>query len=188
MDRYADGARPCGGAQMSGFRQAALALYGLAARDQKLILAQLPAEERRILRAHLAELATLGFDPALADAGPAPRAAAAPVAVPTAFDQLAGAGAAAMLEILEHEPATLVAQFMQIKDWPWAADFIDLLPAPRRALVRGALQAEAVQAPARQRFLLEAVAAALPAIARHQNARPSARGAAWHTRVTSWMR
>jgi hypothetical protein len=67
---------------MNGHRQAAVALFGLASSDQERILAELPAQDQRILQDYLAELAALGFDKA-ANMADAREPAAATPAVPT---------------------------------------------------------------------------------------------------------
>jgi len=146
---------------MSGHRQAAVALFGLSEPDRRGILAELPTADQRILRGYLKELASLGFDPA---ADIAPRApAAAPQPAPGARQRVHGSSAAAMLAVLGNEPATLVAQLLSLAAWPWAAELIELLPAPRRKLVRDALDGGFAAAPARELFLIDAVASALGA-------------------------
>jgi len=147
---------------MSGHRQAALALYSLADSDQGAILAELPADDQAILRALLDELAELGFDKAanssiMAQPAPAP-------AAPDAVAALMSASAASMLVVLQHEPASLVAQLLSLRRFAWAPQFMDLLAPQRRTLVRDALHAGFAAAPARERFLLESVGAALRAL------------------------
>jgi len=148
---------------MNGHRQAAVALYGLAQSDQERILAELPANDQRILQDYLAELAALGFDKAanMAEAMAPAVAPAAPAASSTDPNaRLRAASAAQLHAALAHEPAALIAQVMALDSWPWAADLLDLLPPQRRKLVRDALEAQSA-APARARFLLTAVSAAL---------------------------
>jgi hypothetical protein len=146
---------------MSGHRQAALALYALADADQDAILAELPAADQAILRGLLDELAELGFDKAAADGvHPKPSVAGQDHAA------LMGATPAAMLTVLGHEPATLVAQLLALRSFPWAAAFLDGLPPHRRAMVNDAQRAvaTAAPAPARAQFLLDASAAAVRAL------------------------
>jgi hypothetical protein len=148
---------------MNGHRQAAVSLYGLASSDQERILAELPAQDQRILVDYLAELAALGFDKAatVADtAGPLPVAQAAAPLEPGA--RLHGAAAADVLAGIAHEPAALIAQLLAIDSWPWADAVLDSLPPHKRKLVRDALDAGIPEAPARTRFLLDAVIAGLP--------------------------
>lgn len=139
---------------MSGHRQAAAALYALDDRDQGLILAELPADDQAILRNYLAELADLGFARAANSDAPPPRAA-------DPAGRLMAASAPSMLAILGQEPATLVAQVLALECWPWTAQFLELLPPHRRALVREASNAGVTAAPARDSFLIEAMDAAL---------------------------
>jgi hypothetical protein len=147
---------------MNGHRQAAVALFGLASRDQVRILAELPAQDQRILQDFLAELAALGFDKAanMADVAEPP-----PVTAPAAplepRVRLHGAAAADVLAAIAHEPAALIAQLLAIDSWPWAPDLLDALPPHKRKLVRDALDGGVAEAPARTRYLLAAVAAGL---------------------------
>ncbi|KQQ96173.1 hypothetical protein [Massilia sp. Leaf139] len=152
---------------MSGHRQAAVALHGLAAQDRRAILAELPETDQDILRGLLAELAELGFEHtpgiAAAMAEPAPRAAAQDDGKPDAAMRrtLRHASPAAMLAILGHEPASLQACVLALDSWPWANGFLELLPQPRRMLAAESLRAGIAAAPARSQFLLESVAAKL---------------------------
>ena len=145
---------------MSGYRQAAVALHGLTAADQDLILAELPDADQERLRAYLAELTELGFDV------PAPQSAArlfsfAPRAPATPHSRVRGAGAEVMLELLGGEPAGLVALLLNSDDWPWRAQFLALLPAARRAQVQGAAGGGPIAAPACAAFLVESLGAML---------------------------
>jgi hypothetical protein len=147
---------------MSGHRQAAAALHGLAAQDRRAILAELPEADRDILRSLLAELTELGFERT-------PDIAAAPAAAvdenedgAAARRALRRASPAAMLAVLGHEPASLQACVLALDSWPWAAGFLELLPQSRRMLVAESLRAGLAAAPARTRFLLESVATKLP--------------------------
>ncbi|ATQ74321.1 hypothetical protein CR152_07220 [Massilia violaceinigra] len=171
---------------MSGHRQAALALYGVSTGDQEAILAELPAHDQEVLRAYLAELAELGFD---GGAVPALVSTTAPDRAPaSAAERLRGADAHALFEAVGNEPASLIAALLAIEAWPWAADLLDLLAAPQRALVRGAIDRSGAVAPERSAFLLEAVAAALartrtrsvaPALVRSPLSALIARVSAW---------
>ncbi len=138
---------------MSGHRRAALALHAVADEDRDLILAQLPAADQQRLRDYLAELAELGIE---GDCG----GLDLPAAAPAGAALLAGASAPAMFAVLEHEPAALVAQLLALRDWPWAQPLLALYPASRRDAIRSA---RVVPAPARDRFLLEALAATVAA-------------------------
>lgn len=153
----------------AGHRQAAVALYGLAASDQESILKELPEADQQILKEYLAELAALGFDKTagLDDAvamPSAPAALPAPAAVAAPAERLRAAPAAVVMAILAHEPASLIAQVLALQTWPWAQELLDMLPPQRRKLVREALDAGSAAAPARARFLVDALAAALPPV------------------------
>ena len=164
---------------MSGHRQAALAMHGVGARDQELILAELPQQDRQLLRTYLNELRELGFDPA--ELAPGASAAASPKG-------LHGAAPDTMAEVLGREPASLIAAVLRIDHWPWAVDFMERLSPAKAQLVRAALHDAPAGVPARDRFLLEALAGAL---ARHQ---PPAAAAlpdrrSWlRKRMSAWMR
>ncbi|HZV66976.1 MAG TPA: hypothetical protein VFG03_18925 [Telluria sp.] len=172
---------------MSGHRHAALALQPLAARDRRLILGELPMPDQRILRRYLAELDELGFD-----GGTLPPAGTAPHADADAGDahrrMLRSADSARMLAVLGHEPATLIAQFLQIEAWPWTADFLDLLAAPRLGLVRNALQLAPTRAPTRIDHLLAAVHTALAAQGSTVAADASLSRPAWYQKAIAWVR
>lgn len=169
---------------MSGHRQAAVALHGLTAADQDLILAELPAADQERLRVYLAELTELGFDV------PAPQSAArlfsfAPRAPATPQSRVRGAGADVMAELLAGEPAGLVAQLLHSDDWPWRAPFLALLPAARRAQVQIALDAGRIAAPACTAFLVESLGAMLE---RRPAPAPRSGLSRLLTRARSWMR
>jgi hypothetical protein len=162
------------GHQMSGHRQAAAALYSLARGDQTRILAELSADDRRILEDYLAELAALGFDKA---ADMAEAAAPGPVA-PTAASRLHGATVAEVLAVVAHEPAVLIAQLLMADNWPWAQELLDMLAPPRRTAVRKALDSGVGAAPARACFVVAAVSAGLSPLAAAP-APPAAGGRRW---------
>lgn len=131
---------------MSGHRQAAVALHGLAEEDRELILAELPPADRATLQDYLRELNELGFEggPAIASlAGDSP-------------DRIADAPASALAAVFEHEPASLLGQFLALRDWRWRDELLQMLPATRRAQV-SAVAAQGAPAPARARYLLAAV-------------------------------
>lgn len=144
---------------MSGHRQAALALHGLSRNDQDKILAELPFDDQQRLRAYLAELTELGFDAPLQDAVKSGLFARTVPDTPRA--RLQAASASDMAALLAPEPAALAAQVLRLGDWPWTAEFLLLLPGPRRVQVQAAAAAVAAPAPERARFLLDAVAAKL---------------------------
>lgn len=170
---------------MSGHRQAAVALHGLTAADQELILAELPEADQERLRAYLAELTELGFDV------PAPQAASArlfsfaPRTPATPQSRVRSASAELMAELLGGEPAGLVARVLGSDEWPWQAQFLALLPAARRAQVQGTLHAQRAAAPACAAFLIESLAAKLE---RQPAPAPRSGLSQLFTRVASWTR
>jgi hypothetical protein len=142
---------------MTGHRQAAVALYSLAGADQTRILAELSADDRRVLEDYLAELAALGFDKAVNMAEAAVRCPMAP----DAPSRLHHATAVEVHAVVAHEPAMLIAQLLTQDNWPWAPELLDMLALPHRTAVRKALDAGIEPAPARARFVVAAVSTAL---------------------------
>lgn len=176
---------------MSGLRQAAVALHAVGAADQRLILAELPAAERAILRTYLRELKDLGFDGSDA-ASVLPKAPPAPPASPaTSLERVAAAAPATMYAVFQHEPAALTAQFLARQDWPWAPAMLDLFPAAKREQIRAARPSQLQDAPARQRHVFDAVLQRVDAAAGPAPSLPSRRASAlspWLRRVASWIR
>lgn len=136
---------------MSGYKQAAAALYGLSAGDRDLVLAELPAADQDILRGHLAEMQALGF-------ARAPAAAALPAAA-----VLRAASADALYAVLAQEPPGLLAQFLAIEAWPAGAALLALFPAPQRERIAAAQASQGKVAPAVAAALQELLASRLPA-------------------------
>ncbi|NRR31463.1 hypothetical protein HSX11_14895 [Oxalobacteraceae bacterium] len=169
---------------MSGYRQAAVALHGLAAEDRGLILAELAQADQSTLRAYLDELNELGFETQALD--PGALAATVQAAAP-APDRLAGVSAQTMLALFEAEPAALVAQCLALRDWPWAAPLLALMTPARREAVRAAAPAGA-RAPARERFLLQALSGRLAMLAPAPVQPPATLLAPLLRLVKSWTR
>jgi len=170
---------------MSGHRQAAVALHGLLEADRALILSDLPEADRQILRSYLGELDELGFD-STATAAATAASGAAPRAVPPegvhALDQVR---ATDVHVALQGEPATLVAQLLSIRPWPWRAAYLALQTGARRDQLRAAAPDGAI-APARGQFLLEALQNRMKSLPPSASA-PVAHGAArprWAARLT----
>jgi hypothetical protein len=140
---------------VSGHRQAAVALHALGESDRSAILDELPAADQATLRGYLAELDALGFDrevtAAAGAAAPQPRVPGEPQ------ERLQAASAAAVFAALASEPASLVAQVLNLRDWPWAGDVVQLFAAPKRDAIRAARARDSATAPARARFLLNAL-------------------------------
>lgn len=160
---------------MSGHRQAAVALHALADADRHLILEQLAPADQSKLRGYLDELRSLGFEPEHA----------APAAAPAQPAGLASASAAAMFGLLEHEPVELVAEVLAAQSWRWRGELLAMYHPARRAAI---LAAPAVSAPARTRFVLDALGARLAALPADGAARTLSPLAALFERLTSWRR
>ncbi|MCC7705594.1 hypothetical protein IGS59_25460 [Janthinobacterium sp. GW460P] len=172
---------------MSGYRQAAIALHAVGAADRRLILAELPAADRDTLTAYLRELKELGFDGADAE-----EVLSTPVPPPpavTSLDRIMAASPATMFAIFRHEPASMVAQFLALEDWPWAPAMLELFPAIQRERIRAARPCAVPDAPARQRFVFDAVFARVDATACQQpQTRHASPLASLLRKVTSWTR
>lgn len=149
---------------MSGHRQAAVALHAVGKADQEAVLAELPAADQDILRTYLAELSELGFDAEVAQAAAVGMPAVSSPAVNgkplAAREQLRLADALSMYEVLNHEPASLIAQLLSLETWPWAADFLDQFAPARRALIVDAFDSGSTLATARVQFLLDTISSA----------------------------
>lgn len=153
---------------MSGHRQAALALHAVSKGDQEAVLAELPAADQQVLRAHLQELTALGFDAEVVrlassekyenQFGNLPDSVAQDVMPDDHRLVLRRASAALMFEILGHEPASLIAQLLSLEVWPWAADFLDNFAPNRRAVIVDAYDGHNISAVAKINFMLEIVA------------------------------
>jgi hypothetical protein len=167
---------------MSGHRHAASVLYGVSAPDQEAVLASLPQADQHILRAHLRELRTLGFDPAAlrtATAEIAPPAPATPVA------RLHAAGAGAMRTLIADEPDGLLADVLAMEPWPWTAPLLATLPAGRRVALR--MQDErAAPTPAMRALLLAELASMVAALPVHAAQVPAAPATTRRTLAQRW--
>lgn len=175
---------------MSGHRQAALALYALSPPDQESILAELPDADRQQLRSYLAELTELGFDdapPAASGSGTARLFSLAPRTPATPADRVRAAAPQVVAELLEDEPAALVAQLLAMDDWPWRTSVLGMMPGPRHDQVQRALDARRsiAAAPACSAFLVECLAAQLERVVA-----PAPRSALSQlvARATAWTR
>jgi hypothetical protein len=153
---------------MSGHRQAAAALYGLARADQDGILSELAERDQRILRGYLAELTELGFDKTvtMAPSNGTQPAEQPPSATAGAVEfapgsRLRGAGASEVFAVVAQEPAALIAQLLALEAWPWAEAILDMLPPARSTQVKIAIDAGVCTAPARAQFLVDALSARL---------------------------
>src|SRR5262245_26717617 len=108
-------------------RQAALLLHGLPLPTREQVLAKLDAHEAARLKPLLAELLGLGVAPEM---GRQLQSVATPrPAAPTSVEQLNAYDVAHCLQ--ECSPAT-AAQLLRMRDWPWKAQVLGLIPEPRR--------------------------------------------------------
>jgi hypothetical protein len=141
---------------MMGHRHAAATLHGLHEEDRDYLLGALPADDRAVIVRYLAELNELGFAPDdMAGSAFAPKP---PIGqVPDARRDVHAASPREMFNILEHEPAALVAHLLRSADWPWTQEFLQLLEPDRRQRVQ-TLAARGTNAPLRDAFLLSALA------------------------------
>lgn len=135
-----------------GVRHAALLLHAMAPADRSWMLDALPQQERAELVPLLAELEALGIerDPALIDAATSDDELAAPV-VSLAHDvgnntqrpiamsdeamlhALTAEQMPALADILRTEPASLVAEWLLLADWPWREALLQAMePMQRR--------------------------------------------------------
>jgi hypothetical protein len=128
---------------MSGVRQAALVLHGLADADRAWMLGQLPPEQAGPVRELLTELRELGIpnDPGLATQALAsdPVHAIRTRPAPAANDPVALMRAASVEQVqhaVEGESQGFVAVLLVAADWPWYRAFLAAQePARMRALV-----------------------------------------------------
>jgi hypothetical protein len=118
---------------MSGARQAALVLHGLAPADREWMLARLPEPRQQELGALLEELQSLGLPP---DAGLIHEAIGDAPAAASPAANLMQASAEQMHALLAEEPDRLVALLVSSSAWPWKERFFVLLGAARAQRVR----------------------------------------------------
>lgn len=126
---------------MSGHRQSALLMHGLYEADRHWILAQLNADDQRILADHLAELKNLGIpaDPALitettskaALIGPAPESQPS-----IETDPLQAASVAQIRALLADEPVWLVRHVLALENWTWRQEYLAGLGSGQRERLR----------------------------------------------------
>lgn len=141
---------------MSGYRRAAVELYGLPPADQDWVLSALPVADKVAIRQCLDELKELGFDGGMF---PAPEALSEqPEITPPRSDlrSLHHATAAQMMLLIKGEPDGIIGQLLAIEEWPWATECIRQFPAVRQARIRAATACASSAALARNAFLLAA--------------------------------
>lgn len=176
---------------MNGHRRAAIALHGLQPQDRASILAELPDADQAVLRSHLNELHELGFDPVALSAGIPPPKSASPAQATRSPDPLVEVRQASpetMYRLLEHEPAALVADVLNMETWTWAPQLMEMMAPPRRQKVRTAVEAVEADAPMRKRMLSEALVAGIEASGMPAKPAPAGRVRGWMARIRAWKR
>lgn len=118
---------------MSGVRQTALVLHGLAAVDREWMLSQVSKERVGQLRALLAELEEVGIpaDAALLRGNTRANGVALPNALTTHIAVLASASAEQVHALMVEEPDGLIALVLATTAWPWKEKFLSLLDVQR---------------------------------------------------------
>jgi hypothetical protein len=160
---------------MMGIRRAAATLYGLHQDDRETILAELSSVEQAELRSALAELEALGFARSIGAMfgtdEPGPLANALPAASEDAGDagdvwtrRLMTEDDNRMHRVLALEPASLIAELLQLGPWPWAEPFLHRLDVRRQQQVRDLLFSNGAFPAARRCWLLRSVVAQLEAL------------------------
>lgn len=167
---------------MSGLRQAALVLHGLADADRAWMIGQLPAEQAGPVRELLAELCELGIpnDPSFAaqalasDHVHAVRPRASATFAPAPEEVLRSASVEQLQRVLEGEPQGFVAVLLVAGDWPWCQPYLTVQePARMRALV------DLVRAqPGGPRLRAQVLAAVAARLREQSAAAPAAQGVA----------
>jgi hypothetical protein len=148
---------------MSNYRHAALALHGLPEADRAWVLAQLPHDQRNGVTRYLAELQSLGFTPADSAAVAMQGAAAPPEPEPSRpFLRVRAATPDRMFALLHGEPASLIAQVLAIRDWPWADEFLQRFSPMRRERIKAGIAQTACLPAMRIEFLIDECAKCLP--------------------------
>ena len=188
-------AAPAERASQGGARRAALLLHTVCADDRAWLLAQLPAEERRVMEPLLAELRELNI-PAdrdlLAEVADAEGGALPPPNAGT----LASADPALVAKVLAGEPLALVARVFALGPWSWSGAVLATLSPMRREQLRDRLAAAQRPDASQPRSLLdsrliELIEARVLEAARDAKALPrraSSRTAPGSAIVPAWMR
>jgi len=146
---------------MTGYRRAAVELHALNEEDRQWVLGNLGEQDRTVLAQYLQELKDLGFNEAASLPGMTLAAPSASRTAATRFERVRNASAADLFAILEHEPSSLIAQFMALHAWHWSSAFLQLFPAPRRERIRSAVPPATGVAPALREYLIDTVGARL---------------------------
>jgi hypothetical protein len=132
-------------------RKAAMLVHAMSVSDQRWLLAQLSAPQRELLQRLLNELNELGIPVAhdflrevLAAQQAAVRKQEEGAGPKSIEDELDAANHAALIEILDREPAALIVRLMQVRAWSWAEPVLAGLRESKRRQV----EAVRVRAPA----------------------------------------
>lgn len=168
----------------AALRRSALTLHALGADDRGWLLAKLPASQRDELERLLAELRALGipaeprFTRAAFKRDRAPTSEATPAATQAGraggVDFLDSLQAGVLAQLLQHEPATLIAHVVGLRGAAGAA-VLEHLAAPKRRLVQELLSSAprtsaAGQAPRLSEALTEELSARLASRGTQQTA------------------
>lgn len=152
--------------------KAALLLHALEESDRAWLLAQLPQPQQQQLQTLLDELKTLRIPVDREFVRQVMAVPAAGTSQPecTAGDALAGADPRALAQVLNAEPAELIASLIAMRTWPWKERLLSELKDAKRSLVLARLgQMSASDEPRipRQidRHLMELLAERLVAVA-----------------------
>jgi hypothetical protein len=132
-------------------RQAALMVYGLPPAAGRQVLARLAPAEQRRLRPLLEELAAMGLESAssvalaghLSGSGQ-PDHGATEQKGHTAQVRAAALAPDVVERCLQACSPAMVAVLLRSATWPWRDRVLDLMPQPRRAAVREAMQCSTV--------------------------------------------
>ena len=171
--------------ESSGARHAALLLHAMAPVDRAWMLDALPSAEREELQKLLAELDALGIerDPALIADATADPAGPAVTSLPE-FDTdarqllpqsdeawlhaLDADRLQALIQCMRAEPAGLVAEWLQLADWPWREELLAALEPVQRRRIEAILSASTATSktpPGMRAAMISAVAERLQGLA-----------------------
>jgi len=144
---------------MIGYRRAAVALHGVSEADRSWVLNALPATDREAVQQMLAELKELGFGD---DLGAVMNVSRETINAKSgdeisALERIRAARAEQLFSILEHEPSSLIAQFISIEKWSWSGDFLALFPVARKERILASVSHTLDIPSAKVSFLIEAV-------------------------------
>jgi hypothetical protein len=131
-------------------RQAALLLHGLTADARARVLSHLTAAEAARLRPLLDELAQLGVPSSLSHEVQEKAAARATASLPegtSARQRAKSLYGADVLQALSACVPVTVAAILQIEEWPWKQQVLDLFPDLRRAEIKHHLRSDAPALP-----------------------------------------